>query len=84
MDFRTSERGAGIDEATLNVAFADVRYLPRVVELDRAQPEFIRPVWSYLDSAVSPQRVALGQDKWCSFVPKSMLRQRATAWRRQS
>ena len=64
MGFRTSARAAGIDEATLNIAFADVRYLPRVVELDRAQPEFTRPVWSYLDSAVSPQRVALGQDKW--------------------
>jgi lytic murein transglycosylase len=66
-DFRTSARAAGIDEVTLNVAFADVRYLPRVVELDRAQPEFTRTVWSYLDSAVSPQRVALGQDKWLQF-----------------
>jgi len=67
MDFRTSARTAGIDEATLNVAFADVRYLPRVVELDRAQPEFTRPVWSYLDGAVTPQRIALGQDKWLQF-----------------
>jgi lytic murein transglycosylase len=67
MDFRTSARAAGIDEVTLNVAFSDVRYLPRVVELDRAQPEFTRPVWIYLDSAVSPQRVALGQDKWSQF-----------------
>jgi len=67
MDFRTRARAAGIDEVTLNVAFADVRYLPRVVELDRAQPEFTRPVWIYLDSAVSAQRVALGQDKWLQF-----------------
>ena len=62
-----AHEAAGIDEVTLNVAFADVRYLPRVVELDRAQPEFTRPVWIYLDSAVSPQRVALGQDKWLQF-----------------
>jgi membrane-bound lytic murein transglycosylase B len=68
-DFRTSARAAGIDEATLNVAFADVRYLPRVVELDRAQPEFTRTVWSYLDSAVSPQRVALGQGNRPSNPP---------------
>lgn len=60
---RASARAAGIDEATLRIAFDDVRYLPRVVELDRAQPEFTRTVWDYLDSAVSPQRVALGQDK---------------------
>ncbi len=69
-NFRTSARAAGIDEATLNVAFADVHYLPRVVELDRAQPEFTRTVWSYLDSAVSPQRIAVGQDKWLQFRPE--------------
>jgi len=61
--FRAAARAAGISDATLHVAFDDVHYLPRVVELDRAQPEFTRTVWDYLDSAVSPQRVALGQDK---------------------
>jgi lytic murein transglycosylase len=61
--FRASALAAGIDEATLRIAFDDVRYLPRVVELDRAQPEFTRTAWEYLDSAVSPQRVAQGQDK---------------------
>ena len=60
--FRVTARGAGIDEATLRVAFDGARYLPRVVELDRAQPEFTRTVWDYLDSAVSPQRVALGRN----------------------
>ena len=66
-NFRTSAGAAGIDEATLNVAFANVRYLPRVVEQDRAQPEYTRTVWRCLDSAVSPQRVALGQDRWLQF-----------------
>jgi membrane-bound lytic murein transglycosylase B len=61
--FRATAREAGINEATLRVAFTDARYLPRVVELDRAQPEVTRTVWDYLDSAVSPQRVALGRDK---------------------
>jgi lytic murein transglycosylase len=62
-DFRAAARAAGIGEATLRVAFDDVHYLPRVVNLDRAQPEFTRTVWDYVDTAVSPQRVALGQDK---------------------
>ncbi len=61
--FRTSARAAGIGEETLRVAFDDVRYVPRVVELDRTQPELTRSVWDYLDSTVTPQRVALGQDK---------------------
>ena len=67
MAFRATARVAGIDEETLRVAFADVHYLPRVVELDRAQPEFLRTVWGYLDSAVSPQRVARGQEKLLQF-----------------
>ncbi len=62
-DFRASARAAGIDEETLRAAFDDVRYLPRVVELDRAQPEFTRTVWDYLDRTVTPQRIATGRDK---------------------
>src|SRR5262249_17283657 len=61
--FRASARAAGITEATLQAAFDDVHYLPRVLELDRAQPEFTRTVWDYIDSAVSSQRVAQGKAK---------------------
>ena len=65
--FRATASAAGIDEATLGAAFGDVRYLPRVVELDRSQPEFTRTVWDYLDVAVSSQRVANGQSKLLQF-----------------
>jgi lytic murein transglycosylase len=41
----------------------NAQWQPRVVELDRAQPEFTRTPWAYLDSAVSAQRIALGQAK---------------------
>ena len=61
--FVATARAAGISEAALHSAFDEVHYIPRVVELDRAQPEFTRTVWDYLDSAVSPQRIALGKDK---------------------
>jgi membrane-bound lytic murein transglycosylase B len=61
--FRASAQAQGVDEATLRAAFDGVQYQPRVVELDRAQPEFTRTVWEYLDSAVSPQRVQRGQEK---------------------
>jgi membrane-bound lytic murein transglycosylase B len=63
-DFSVSARAAGIAEETLRVAFDDVQYLPRIVELDRAQPEFTRTVWDYLDRAVTPQRIALGQENF--------------------
>lgn len=67
--FRATARASGIDEATLHSAFDNVRLLTRVVDADRAQPEFTRTVWDYLDSAVSSQRIARGQDKLLQFRP---------------
>ena len=60
-------REAGIAEETLRIAFDDVRFVPRVVDLDRRQPEFTQTVWDYLDRAVSEQRVARGREKLAEF-----------------
>ena len=62
-DFRGQARDAGISETTLGRALDDVQYRPRVIELDRSQPEFVRPIWEYLDSAVSQARVSQGRAK---------------------
>ncbi|MCP1315081.1 MULTISPECIES: lytic murein transglycosylase [unclassified Halomonas] len=62
-DFRRHAREQGISEATLASAFDSLRYRERVIELDRYQPEFVRPIWQYLDSAVSDTRVATGREK---------------------
>ena len=70
-DFRASARASGISETTLRSAFDNVQYLPRVIELDRAQPELTRTVWDYLENAVTPQRVAAGQDKLQQFRNES-------------
>lgn len=59
----TTLRAAGLDEAALRNGTSDVRPLPRIIELDRAQPEFTRSVWDYLDRAVSPQRVTRGRER---------------------
>ena len=61
-EFRASARAAGVGEATLEAALREVRFLPRVIELDGAQPEFTRSVWDYLDRAVTAQRVTRGQE----------------------
>ncbi|UYG04814.1 lytic murein transglycosylase [Halomonas sp. LR3S48] len=60
-DFRRQARGEGVSEATLARALDNIRYRPRVIELDRSQPEFVRPIWQYLDSAVSQARVSEGR-----------------------
>ncbi len=60
-DFSTYARSQGIRETTLRDAFDGAQYRPRTIDLDRSQPEFGRPVWEYLASAVSEQRVANGR-----------------------
>lgn len=69
--FRQTALAAGIDEATLHQGLDPVQLLPRVLELDRAQPEFSRTLWDYLDKAVSPARVAQGREKLQQFAAES-------------
>ncbi|MGJ3264460.1 MAG: lytic murein transglycosylase [Salinarimonas sp.] len=51
----------GVSRATFDGAFAGVTPNPRIVELTRRQSEFTRPIWEYLDNAVSAERVRLGE-----------------------
>jgi lytic murein transglycosylase len=60
---KAEARQKGISARTLEAAFHAVRLSDRVLELDQSQPEFSRPIWSYLDSAVSENRVRQGRDK---------------------
>lgn len=62
-EFRRYAAGEGISEATLSEAFDGIRHLDRVIELDGYQPEFVRPIWEYLDTAVSSTRVNTGREK---------------------
>lgn len=62
-DFRRQAREAGIGEATLARALGALRLRPEVIERDRHQPEFVRPIWTYLDAAVSPTRIRLGRQR---------------------
>jgi membrane-bound lytic murein transglycosylase B len=59
--FRARALGAGIRPATFDAAFRGVEPNPRVIELDGRQAEFVRPIWEYLDSAVSAERVRTGR-----------------------
>jgi membrane-bound lytic murein transglycosylase B len=59
--FRPRALSAGITPATFDRAFRDVRFLEDVITRDRTQPEFTRPIWAYLDSAVSDQRIETGR-----------------------
>jgi lytic murein transglycosylase len=68
--FEESARAAGIDDATLRLAFDDARFVARAVNADRAQPEFTRAVWDYVDMIVSPGRIQRGQQKLAEVQPQ--------------
>jgi membrane-bound lytic murein transglycosylase B len=52
---------AGIRPDTLARAYARLEWLPDVIDRDRNQNEFTKTVWDYLDTAVSDDRIARGQ-----------------------
>jgi lytic murein transglycosylase len=60
-DLRAEAMAAGVSAATFDGAFAGLRVNPEIIDRDRDQSEFTKPVWSYLDSAVSPERIANGK-----------------------
>lgn len=50
-------------EATLN----QVTYLPRVIELDRKQPEFVTSFSAYVNRRISPRVVDKGKQMWQEY-----------------
>lgn len=61
MLLRSDAIAAGIDAELFDRTFAGITLDPRVVTSDSSQPEFTRPVWEYIDGAVSVSRVAQGR-----------------------
>lgn len=60
-NLKTEAAASGISSQTIKKTFQHAQYLPRVIELDRAQPEFISPFLSYLDRRVNADKIARGR-----------------------
>lgn len=58
---RPEARARGVSDATFDAAFRGVRVNQQVLDNIQSQPEFVRPVWDYLDNAISEQRVQRGR-----------------------
>lgn len=58
---RQEARGRGISAATLDAALAGVRPIPRVIELDRKQPEFTLTFQQYVERVVPQGRIDKGR-----------------------
>ncbi|MEM8665477.1 MAG: lytic murein transglycosylase, partial [Pseudomonadota bacterium] len=54
-------RKMGVTRATFDRATAGLRPDPRTLKLVNRQAEFVKPIWEYLDTAVSGKRVSTGR-----------------------
>lgn len=64
-DFRADMAGEGrFSEAFLGSALSNVRFLPRVIALDRRQPEHTVTIRDYLARVISDHRVAQGRRRF--------------------
>jgi membrane-bound lytic murein transglycosylase B len=61
-EFRAEARRAGISDRTAS-ALDGIAPIPRVIELDRAQPETTRTFQEYMARVINDQRVATGREK---------------------
>ncbi|MHA3913339.1 lytic murein transglycosylase [Halovulum sp. GXIMD14793] len=59
--FRAKALRAGIKANVFDAAFRDAKINQDVLRLSATQPEFVKPIWEYLDSAVSSDRVTNGR-----------------------
>src|SRR5580704_861795 len=79
-NFRDTAIKAGVSADTYDKCMAGITRNARVEQLNLQQPEFARPVWEYIDSAVSPDRVSHGQQKLAQFAgPLAAIEQKYSA-----
>lgn len=59
-------RAQGISQAILDAALTGIQPIPRVIELDRRQPEFTITFQDYIKQRLSPARIARGLEQWAA------------------
>lgn len=62
-ELRVEASQKGISKATLDAALTDLKPIPRVIELDRRQPEFTWTFRNYMSKLINDQRVKKGKRK---------------------
>ena len=66
---RVTALAQGIAPETFDRATAGLSPIPAIGQMNANQPEFVKPIWSYLDSAVSAKRIADGSALLATYGP---------------
>ena len=64
--FRVRLSQSGAKPETVASMLDDLEPNKRIIKRDQNQPEFVRPIWSYLDHAASDVRISNGQKAYAS------------------
>lgn len=62
-EFKQEALGQGISESTLEQAFSGINPDPKVIKLDRHQPEFTQTYAQYISKRLSETRIRRGREK---------------------
>ena len=65
--FRPRAYANGISQRTFDAAFRGIGMNAEVVRLDSRQAEFTKPIWEYLDTAVSDARISNGRENYRKY-----------------
>ena len=60
-ELKVEAQTQGISAKTVNRALGSIQPIPRILELDRHQPEFTLTFWSYMNRAVNEVRIKKGK-----------------------
>jgi lytic murein transglycosylase len=61
-------RARGISRTTFDRAMGGFKLDPSIIALTKKQSEFVRPIWAYLDGAISESRLARGREAAIRFA----------------
>ncbi len=61
-EFKQEAKAADISAKTIKAMFKNTKYLPRVIVLDRGQPEFITPFLNYVEKRVTASKIEHGRE----------------------
>jgi len=67
--FKASAEHKGISKETLDVALQDLKFVPKIVKMDRNQPETKLTLQKYLSRVISRARVVTGRKKLKALQP---------------
>ena len=59
-EFKTRAIKEGISESTVNISLQNVKFLPKVIEYDRFQPEFYEDTKTYIGKRTNKKKVQNG------------------------